>query len=51
MSKEAAIEKIRRAIENPGSHPAYHREVMTRHRKEWPVLWRAIDELMRESRA
>lgn len=36
-----------RAIKDEGAHPAYHREVMARHRKEWPALWRALDALVR----
>ena len=30
-----------------GSHPLHHRQVMARHRREWPVLWKAVDELVR----
>lgn len=33
------------AIKDEGSHPPYHREVMARHRREWPTLWKAIDGL------
>lgn len=34
------------AVNNTGSHPEYHREVMRRHRREWPTLWKAIDRLL-----
>lgn len=37
-----AVAKIVEAITNEGSHPEYHREIVTRHRREWPVLWLAI---------
>lgn len=30
-----------------GSHSLHHRQVMARHRKEWAVLWKAIDELIK----
>ena len=42
-----AIAAILRAINDPGPNPAYHREVMARHRAEWPTLWEAIDRLRR----
>lgn len=41
-----AIEQVRRAIEHAGPHPTYHRDVMRRHRSEWPVLWAALDALL-----
>ena len=40
------IDALRKAIMDEGSHPLHHREVMARHRREWPVLWRAIDQLV-----
>lgn len=40
---EAAARAWRRAYDDPGSHPAYHRQVTQRHRAEWPVLWRSLD--------
>ena len=39
-----------RAIKQEGPQPRYHREVMARHRNEWPTLWEALDELMRAYR-
>ena len=41
--EQAAIEAIRRAIQDEGPQPAFHRATMARHRKEWPTLWAAID--------
>lgn len=41
-----AIEKLADAVQNEGSHPAYHRQVMVKHRNEWPTLWRAIQEVL-----
>jgi hypothetical protein len=49
MSEQQAVEAIKQAIRNPGSHPAHHREVMERHRKEWPTLWKALDALLADS--
>lgn len=45
MTRDEAVAAIIAAIEQPGRSPAYHRAIMSRHRREWPVLWRAIDAL------
>ena len=37
---------LREAVENEGTHPEYHRAVMAKHRREWPVLWSAIDAIL-----
>ena len=37
--------EIMDAIEDEGRYPRYHREIMRRHRSEWPTLWRAIDRI------
>jgi hypothetical protein len=37
--------EIMDAIEDEGRVPRYHRQIMARHRKEWPTLWRAIDRI------
>jgi hypothetical protein len=42
------INALRKAILDEGSHPIHHRQVMARHRREWAVLWKAIDELVKE---
>lgn len=44
---ELCASDIVKAILNEGSHPLHHRKVMARHRKEWSVLWKAIDELVK----
>ena len=41
------LNALRKAIMDEGSHPLHHRQVMARHRKEWAVLWKAIDELIK----
>lgn len=33
------------AILDPGPQPLYHRQVLQRHRTEWPALWRYLDAL------
>jgi hypothetical protein len=43
---QLAAALIVRAIKEEGVNPQHHREVMTKHRKEWPTLWRAIDRLL-----
>lgn len=40
------VEKIRRAIHDPGRSPATHLATMSRHRSEWPTLHKAIDEML-----
>jgi hypothetical protein len=37
---------IQRAITEEGRSPAHHQQVMRRHRKEWPSLWKAINKAM-----
>lgn len=32
-----------RAHNDPGPQPTYHYEIMRRHRREWPTLWRSLD--------
>lgn len=46
MTEQQAVEAVRRAVLDAGSHPKHHREVMARHRKEWPTLWLALDALL-----
>lgn len=49
-TREEKIEKgltdLLAAIQDSGSHPVAHREIVRRHREEWPTLWRAIDDLL-----
>ena len=40
------VESVVRAIRDEGPVPGYHREVMVRHRREWPTLWNALDDLL-----
>lgn len=39
--------RLRTAIRNAGPVPNHHWMVMERHRKEWPTLWEALDELLK----
>lgn len=48
-SLKKTLGRICEAAENKGNSPSYHREVMSRHRKEWPTLWRAIDSARSDS--
>jgi len=41
---------LRSAITVAGPRPDIHRRIMRRHREEWPTLWKAIDNLLREDR-
>lgn len=41
-----AVTAIRTAINDAGPRPDVHRRTMERHRREWPALWKAIDELL-----
>lgn len=45
-----AIYRVSTAIQNAGAFPAYHFELYAKHRREWPTLWRAIDDLFRAAR-
>jgi hypothetical protein len=44
---ERAVAAVLRAIDDEGPRPDVHRDVGARHRREWPTLWRALDELRR----
>lgn len=41
-----AVQQMKEAITNKGSHPKYHERVMLRHQWEWPVLWEAINSIL-----
>lgn len=41
------IERVRRAVRDPGKYPEWKAELQARHRMEWPTLWNALDELLR----
>jgi hypothetical protein len=36
---------VRDAVENEGANPGYHRLVVARVKKEWPTLWKSIQEI------
>ena len=42
-----ALQKIEQTIIEEGKMPAYHKQVMTRHRLEWGTLHNAIDEALK----
>ena len=42
------LRQIRNAIYDEGINPAYHQYVMRKQRKEWPTLWEALDEAMKD---
>ena len=44
----ALIINIQKAILNEGRNPEYHQQLMRRHKEEWPVLWSAIDKLIKQ---
>ena len=44
--KDRKIERVRRAIKNPGNHPDYHAKQMFRLMNEWPTLFYAVMELI-----
>lgn len=45
----AHAESIRKAIQDEGPHPRYHRKQLERLKQEWPTLHNAIMELINDS--
>lgn len=43
MRADRLLGKIVAAIEDEGTQPNHHRFTMSRHRAEWPALWKALD--------
>lgn len=43
---DAAVRRLRSAIEDEGVCPRYHRAQMSRLQHEWPVLWTAIEKVL-----
>jgi hypothetical protein len=43
---EQALQALEDAVTDLGPRPDYHRQVMERHRREWPRLWQAIDDIL-----
>lgn len=52
MSRDlrAGILALSEALSGEGPRPDVHREIMARHRAEWPTLWAAIDKIMTADR-
>lgn len=48
--RKLKLEQLRAAIRDEGPAPELHRAVMARHRREWPVLWEALDDLLAEDK-
>ncbi len=44
---DKAIEAVVDAVEVEGPEPRLHRKILRRHRKEWPTLHNALNELRR----
>lgn len=42
---QLAAQEVRQAIKAEGRNPHYHREILARHRRQWPILWEALDKL------
>lgn len=40
-----AVDGVLDALDNEGRSPTYHRRALARLRREWPVLWSALEEL------
>lgn len=38
-----ALDRLFVAIHDAGPVPGYHRDIMRKHRREWPTLWEALD--------
>ena len=45
---ENAIAELVKAIRDKGAVPQFHNHVLRKHRSEWPVLWKAIDNIVKE---
>ena len=42
-----AVYEVLKAVSDEGQRPEFHRVVAERHRREWPTLWKTLDELNR----
>lgn len=45
----SCIEQLKSAINDEGPNPRYHNKIMKKHRRDWPVLWEAIDRLVKDA--
>jgi hypothetical protein len=43
---ERALDALADAVGDKGPRPDYHDKVERRHRREWPRLWQAIDDVL-----
>ena len=41
------LSRLRSCLVDKGANPRHHEMIESQHRQEWPMLWAAIDELMR----
>lgn len=37
-----AVTQLRKAVEDEGAHPEYHRAIMAQVKRDWPTLWDAV---------
>ena len=44
--QQQAVKAVVMAVRDPGRAPRFHYRLMFRHRKQWPTLWKALDELI-----
>ena len=47
-SLKEKVKKVVLAIEDKGKNPAYHNFLMEQHKKDWLILWVALDDLVDE---
>lgn len=45
-ARRAAYDALAAAVRDEGRAPEFHRRVVNRHRREWPALWAAIDQVL-----
>lgn len=47
LALNMAIVMLKKAIDDPGSHPYYHYKQLERLKTEWPTLWIAIQDVLK----
>ena len=45
---DSVLKLLHDAIHEEGVNPSYHRRIMKKHRRQWPTLWFAIDQILKE---
>lgn len=45
---KSLCEALYEAVTDEGANPRFHRQVMAGHRREWPVLWKVIDKIVKQ---